>query len=349
MENNAMIKTQNDMAVEQVLTGLTFADRFGACKARWGIGRMSYIIKPGLYAVGNPTADSDVLVSANYKMSFDRLREQLTGRDLWIMVINTDGINVWCAAGKRTFGTDEILNRIEETKLTEVVNHRRLILPQLGAPGVKAHEVKQRSGFKVTYGPILSADLPYFLDNNYRATDEMRKVTFSTYDRTVLIPVELVIAAKYAFFVMIGFFLLSGLSRSGYSTVQAFDNGLINAVAFLVAAITGTAIGAILLPWLPGRAFAVKGLWVSAMQIAVLFMLRSHLSPIFANWASIAAWPLLITAITSFMTMNFTGTTTFTSLSGVMKEMKYAVPMQAAAAVIGIALWITSLFINAGA
>ena len=336
------------MAVEQVSAVLTFADRFGACKARWGIGRMTYVVKPGLYAIGNPTADSDVLVSANYKMSFDRLREQLAGRDLWIMVIDTDGINVWCAAGKSTFGTDEIVNRIEETKLAEVVNHRRLILPQLGAPGVKAHEVKQRSGFKVTYGPILSADLPHFLDNNYKATDEMRKVTFGTYDRTVLIPVELVMGAKCMFFVMVAFFLLSGLSRSGYSTVLALDNGLINAAVFFLAAVTGTALGAILLPWLPGRAFAVKGLWVSALQVAVLFMLRSHLPMIFANWASMAAWALIITAITSFMTMNFTGTTTFTSLSGVMKEMKYAVPLQAIAALVGIALWITSLFINAG-
>ncbi|NQT35887.1 MAG: acetyl-CoA synthase subunit gamma, partial [Planctomycetes bacterium] len=59
--------------VPQVETTLTFADQLGRWKARWGIGRMRYRVAPGLYRVGSPTADSPVLVTANYKMSFDRL------------------------------------------------------------------------------------------------------------------------------------------------------------------------------------------------------------------------------------------------------------------------------------
>ncbi len=346
MENAATITTQNNMTIPQVATRLTFTDRLGAMKARWGIGRMSYIIAPGLYAIGTPNADSPVLVTANYKMSFDKLREQLTGRSLWIMVIDTNGINVWCAAGKGTFGTDELVSRIEKTNLAQVVNHKTIIVPQLGAPGVSAHKVKQRSGFKVTYGPIRSADLPAFLDSGNKATPEMRKVTFDTWSRIVLIPVELVLAAKYALITAAVFFLLSGFSRSGYSSQLALTNGLQNALVLIVAFITAPIIGAIFLPYLPGRPFALKGLWVSFAQLAVLFLIRAHVPAIFANWASIAAWLLMIPAVTSFTVMNFTGTTTFTSLSGVMREMKYAVPIQIAAALIGIALWITSLFIT---
>jgi len=66
--------------------------------------RMSYAISPGLYAVGNPTKESDVFVSANYKLSFDVLRRELKGFNAWILVLDTKGINVWCAAGKGTFG-----------------------------------------------------------------------------------------------------------------------------------------------------------------------------------------------------------------------------------------------------
>jgi len=95
--------------VPQVSTALCWADRLGAWKARWGIRRMQYAIEPGLYAVQAPSADSPVLVSANYKMSFDRLRSQLAGIDAWILALDTRGINVWCAAGKGTFGTDEIV------------------------------------------------------------------------------------------------------------------------------------------------------------------------------------------------------------------------------------------------
>ena len=61
----------------------------------------------------------------------------------------------------------------------------------LGAPGVAAHQVKKRSGFKVEYGPVRAADLPEYL-KNHQATPEMRRVAFTLRDRLVLIPVELV-------------------------------------------------------------------------------------------------------------------------------------------------------------
>lgn len=90
--------------IPQIETSQVFRDISGAWKARWGINRMSYKVPPGLYAVGQPNQDSPVLVSANYKLSFDMLRKELAGLDAWIMVIDTKGINVWCAAGKGTFG-----------------------------------------------------------------------------------------------------------------------------------------------------------------------------------------------------------------------------------------------------
>lgn len=127
--------------VPQVATSLQFADRLGSFKARWNIGRINYSIEPGLYAVGTPSPESLALVSASYKMSFDRLRSELAGRFLWILILDTQGINVWCAASKGTFSTAELVHRIGATRLHDVVSHRTLILPQLGAPGVAAHEV----------------------------------------------------------------------------------------------------------------------------------------------------------------------------------------------------------------
>ena len=111
-------------------------------------------VDPGLYAVGHPTPESPVLVSANYKMSFDRLRSQLTGLTHGCLVLDTRGVNVWCSAGKGTFGTDEIVGRVRANRLGEIVSHRTLVVPQLGAPGVAAHQVKNRCGFRVVYGPV---------------------------------------------------------------------------------------------------------------------------------------------------------------------------------------------------
>ncbi|OQX09781.1 MAG: acetyl-CoA synthase subunit gamma, partial [Desulfobacteraceae bacterium IS3] len=150
--------------IPQISSVLTQTDRWGSIKARWGVGRMDYTLDPGLYALGAPDEKSSVLVTANYKMSFDRLREALPGRNVWILVLDTKGVNVWCAAGKGSFGTDELVRRIESSRLDKIVSHREVILPQLAGPGIAAHQLRKRSGFSAVYGPIRAEDLPAFMD-----------------------------------------------------------------------------------------------------------------------------------------------------------------------------------------
>ena len=176
----------------QISTRLTLNDIAGRWQMRWGLGRERYSIAPGLYAIGSPNADSNVLVTANYKMTFDILRRDMQGHDLWLLVLDTRGINVWCAAGKGTFGTDEMIRRVQVTGLDRIVNHRTLIVPQLGAPGIAAHQVSKACGFKVLFGPVRSGDLPQFLADGCHAAPQMRRVTFDIVDRLVLTPVELV-------------------------------------------------------------------------------------------------------------------------------------------------------------
>ena len=127
-------------------------DRLGRLKCRlFNSFRMNYTVEPGIYALGSPDGQSPVLVTANYKLSFDSLRGDLAGLDGWIVVLDTRGINVWCAAGKGAFGTEELIRRIRSNHLAEIVEHRRIILPQLGAPGVWAHMVREQTEFSVEW------------------------------------------------------------------------------------------------------------------------------------------------------------------------------------------------------
>lgn len=325
-------------------TKLRRSDKLGSYKARWGIGRMKYRVEPGLYAAGAPDADSPVFVSANYKMSFDRLRSNLTGIDCWIMVLDTNGINVWCAAGKGTFGTDEIVGRIDKVGLEKVVSHRKLIIPQLGATGVSAHRVRERSGFHIIFGPVRAEDIPAFMKAGKKATPEMRRVRFSLKDRAVLIPNELVQSAKYLLIIAFCFILLSGLGPGIYSLERVWRYGVLSSLILVAAYIAGTAIPPILLPWLPGRSFSLKGAWVGfALAIAIGIYSRLHPES-FDSALGILSWIFIVPAIASFMAMNFTGCSTYTSLSGVKKEMRFAVPAQIAFAAAGLGLWITGLF-----
>lgn len=131
--------------IPRIRTTLAKRDIIRAIKVRAGIGRMRYRIAPGLYGVGNPEPDSPVLVTANYKLTVDTLRKHLAGIDAWILVLETHGVNVWCAAGKGTFSTTELIYRVQQNELQKVVSHRELILPQLGATGVSAFFAEKRN------------------------------------------------------------------------------------------------------------------------------------------------------------------------------------------------------------
>ena len=328
----------------QVSSTLVRQDRWGSIKARWGVGRMEYKIDPGLYALGAPDEKSLVFVSANYKMSFDRLRQALAGRSGWILVLDTKGINVWCAAGKGTFGTKEIINRIESCSLKKIVSHRKLILPQLGAPGVAAHKVKKLSGFNVQYGPIRAEDLPAYIDAGFKAAAEMRIKTFPLKERAVLIPIELVEAMKAFLIIAAAFFIISGIGGPWSFWANAGDFGLFAVIALLCAVIGGAVLNSLLLPYLPGRAFSIKGFSIGIIIALILLYLRDINLSIWPGKIEALAWLFIIPALSGYLAMNFTGCSTYTSLSGVKKEMRWALPLEIACGVVGVLMWIGAIF-----
>lgn len=315
--------------IPEVSAKLNFSDFWGTVKVRWGIGRNNYMVTPGLYKIGKPNEDSDVFVSANYKLSFDTLRKNLDKMNAWILVIDTKGINVWCAAGKGTFGTGNLVKSIKDTSLESVVKHRRIIVPQLGATGVAAHKVKEQSGFRVIFGPAMARDIKGFIQANYTATPAMRKMTFPVWERAKLIPVDFMYR-KYHLLIILGFiFFISGLDQKGFLFEKMLDTSLFPLVILFTAYLSGIVVAPLLLPLTPFRAFALKGaFWGLAVTLFLNGFFEVHLLERIATG-------LMGLSIASFMTMNFTGSSTFTSLSGVQKEMKWAIPVQIAFVVVG--------------
>jgi len=326
--------------IPRVSSSLGWSDQWGALRVRWGVGRMRYTIDPGLYALGRPDHSSPVLVTANYKLTFDRLRQALPRLDAWVLVLDTKGINVWCAAGKGTFGTGELVERIRMVGLEQVVNHRELILPQLGAPGVSAHQVKKLSGFKVIYGPIRAGDLPAFLDAGCQATPEMRQKTFAIGERAVLIPMELVAGLKVLVFLLPAFLLLGGLGSGGSFWGNVWTHGLFAVIALLLSLVMGAVLTPLLLPYLPGRAFALKGFFLSIGGVLFLLVIFGGGGTSWAGILERLSWVFMVPAVTAFLAMDFTGASTYTSLSGVKKEMRWAVPLEIAGGAAGLCLWL---------
>jgi len=111
--------------VPRVKTALQWPDYTGTIRARLGINRNQYKIAPGLYCVGTPDSRAPILVTANYKLTFDLLRKELESINAWILVLDTRGINVWCAAGKNFFSTEEVVRRVRLAQIKKVVTHSR--------------------------------------------------------------------------------------------------------------------------------------------------------------------------------------------------------------------------------
>jgi len=326
--------------VPRVKTTLDWPDYAGMVRVRLGLKRDQYKIAPGLYCVGAPDSESPILVTANYKLTFDVLRKELKSINAWILVLDTRGINVWCAAGKELFSTKEVVDRVKLSQVGKVVSHNQLILPQLAATGVAAHQVKKQSGFKVIYGPVRAKDLPKFLANGFKSEPYMRTVTFSARDRFILIPVELAHLPKPSLWILIAAFVISGIGTSVFSFSAAWLRGSVLAIAYVAGILAGAIATPILLPWVPGRFFALKGAILGVLSGAVVVTLfRGELQVL-----SALALMLCATAISSYLAMNFTGSTPFTSPSGVEKEMRKAIPLQAAALLLAVAAWVGAAF-----
>ena len=63
--------------VPRIKTDLDRNDRIGKMKVRWAINRNEYKVAPGLYCTGSPDHNAPVLVTANYKLTFDYVRKEL--------------------------------------------------------------------------------------------------------------------------------------------------------------------------------------------------------------------------------------------------------------------------------
>lgn len=328
-------------SVPRVKTDLNGSDRLVTLLARSSILRNSYKIAPGLYGVGAPDTDSPVLVTANYKLSFNALRKELGGLSSWIIVLDTRGINVWCAAGKGTFSTQELVRQVKITGLDKVVSHRRLILPQLSATGVSARDVKKACGFKVTWGPVRVEDIKDFITSGMKADTSMRRVTFTMAERLVLVPVEVTMLRKPTLWVMLGIFLLSGIGTGIFSFSDSWSRGVMAFVAYGAAVLAGAVASPALLPWIPGKAFSIKGAILGLIAGLAVIGISSDIS----GSADALGIVFFTMAVSSYLAMNFTGATPYTSPSGVEKEMRKAIPLQAAAVLSAAVLWVVSGFI----
>jgi ferredoxin len=178
-------KTEGSASIKSPLIS---SPSFGIGSAFWetALRFFGHQTEIGLIAAGNPTPDSPVLCTCNFKLTVSRLHTLLTERKInaWILVAPTNGINVWCAACGDEFNAGSVITAIKTSSLDQYITHRRIILPQLAAPGVDPRKVKEITGWQCVWGPVNMDDLPEFLDklpdSIHHKTDQQRSVRFNS-------------------------------------------------------------------------------------------------------------------------------------------------------------------------
>jgi NAD-dependent dihydropyrimidine dehydrogenase PreA subunit len=137
----------------------------------------------GLIEIGRPDRESPVLVTCNYHVTVERLRRALRGVDAYLLVANSRGINVWCAATGGLLTNHDVLSVLKTSGIEDRVDHRQVILPQLAATGVEGRELEEKSRWEVVWGPVYADDVPAFLGGQLVKRADMRRVQFACTQR----------------------------------------------------------------------------------------------------------------------------------------------------------------------
>ena len=179
----------------------TILDGLVAYLCRW----LPRAAPTGLFRIGDPSADSPVLVTANFSLTVARVRRALRGRNVWLLVANSGGINVWCAAAGGLLTHHRVIDVVKTSGLADRVAHRRLILPALSAPGVEIEPIRETTGFQARFGPVSARDVPAYLDGGEKKTEAMRRFDFGLAHRADMffsmnLPVYLAVAMVLAVF-----------------------------------------------------------------------------------------------------------------------------------------------------
>lgn len=207
----------------------------------------------GLYRVGHPDRKSPVLVTGNYDLTVRRLVRELDGQvDCWLLVANSRGINVWCAASGGHFTAEDVIAALKTSGVTDVVDHHALILPQLCASGIDGWKIRKETKWGVHWGPVRARDIPAYLAAGRKKTDEMFHVRFPLKDRLEMTTVA---------FIFYGV-ILALLALIFWRPRILLLLGLMALISYIYG---------IFLPWLPGHDGLTKGITLAGLTLVGLW------------------------------------------------------------------------------
>jgi len=207
----------------------------------------------GLRRIGNPGRESPVLVTCNFHLTVKRLIKLLRQLDLWLLVADSKGVNVWCSAGAEEFNTHSVVSAVKTSGIGDMVNHRTLILPPLGAPGIRAADVRAQTGWRTKWGPVYAEDIPRYIARSFKRDESMKRVKYHIKER-----LDTAIGSLFPFF------FLGAIGLLLFCRHLLFDYFVASAIAFVFFMS--------LCPWIPGKRGITKAMFCDAILLVALLI-----------------------------------------------------------------------------
>ena len=285
---SARKKTGSFSRLEQSVQAKYPHQDFSLLKSVWDyVGRwFPNPVEPGLRIIGSPTENSPVLVTSNFHLTVRRLEKALRDSNCYVLAAPTRGINVWCAACGGTMNSNSIITVIKTSGINEKVHHRRLILPQLCAPGIDRKLLRQETGWDSSFGPVYATDVPSFLSNNCKKTLTQTIARFPLSFR-----LEMLFSMNFLIFGLIGF--IAFLINPGwllYLTVFFWVPGIILYAGF---------------PFFPGKSGWAKAITLAGLEVLCIALLSVFIlgQPYWAHWG----WMIAASAMTIWLGFDLRG------------------------------------------
>lgn len=252
-------------------------------------------MEPGLYIYGNPSNKSPVLVTANYQLTVGLVSSALQNQEVYLLVADSLGENVWCAARGDKFGNREVAEVIKATRIEELVVHKNLILPQLSAGGVNHQELKSKLGWKGKFGPIYARDIPKYLETG-KKTEAQRTVTFALKERIEMAIQQSFFLSKFFFFWI---FLVGIAGKFILPTVSLFNTAILLFPLLWIVYI----VFAFIFPFFPTESFLKRGILYGVLLIIPFAGIGAFLGSII----TIGQWVVLGLILGTFLGMDYSG------------------------------------------
>ncbi len=121
-------------------------------------------VQPGIYEINSPNAESPVLVTTNFSITYFSVANEVEGSGLpaWLVVTDAEGMSVLTAWAAGKFDAERIAKAVKGFDVASKVNKKRIVLP--GHVAVLSGELEEElAGWEIRVGPREAVDIPAFM------------------------------------------------------------------------------------------------------------------------------------------------------------------------------------------